>query len=91
MLIQIDCFSVVMGHIGQEAPMRASQPICVLTVLVATESRAKSWPTKYSKTLCETANLKKTEIGFQDQLLLNAGQKYCRMLQGAFCKTFDLH
>ena len=21
-------------------------------------------------------------IGFQDQLLLNAGQKYCRMLQG---------
>ena len=24
---------------------------------------------------------------FQDQLLLNAGQKYCRM--GAFCNTFD--
>ena len=22
------------------------------------------------------------KIGFQDQLLLNAGQKYCRMLQG---------
>ena len=27
------------------------------------------------------ATLKKTEIGFQDQLSLNAGQKYCRMLQ----------
>ena len=32
--------------------------------------------------LCKTATLKKTEIGFQDQLLLNAGQKDCRMLQG---------
>ena len=28
------------------------------------------------------ATLKKMEIGFQDQLSLNAGQKYCRMLQG---------
>ena len=25
---------------------------------------------------------KKTKIGFQDRLSLNAGQKYCRMLQG---------
>ena len=24
---------------------------------------------------------KKTKIGFQDRLFLNAGQKYCRMLQ----------
>ena len=32
------------------------------------------------------------KIGFQDQLSLIAGQKYCRMLQnGAFCNTFDLH
>ena len=27
------------------------------------------------------AGLKKTKIDFQDQLPLNAGQKYCRMLQ----------
>ena len=28
----------------------------------------------------------------KDQLSLNAGQKYCRMLQGgAFCNPFDLH
>ena len=27
-------------------------------------------------------NLKKTKNGFQDKLSLNAGQKYCRMLQG---------
>ena len=30
--------------------------------------------------LCKTATLKIPEIGFQDQLSLNAGQKYCRML-----------
>ena len=32
-----------------------------------------------------------TKNGFQDQLLLNAGQKYCRMLQGehsAILSTF---
>ena len=32
--------------------------------------------------LCKLATLKKTKIGFQDQFSLNAGQKYCRMLQG---------
>ena len=37
------------------------------------------------------ANLKKTEIGFQDKLSLNAGQKYCRMLpleHSAILSTF---
>ena len=28
------------------------------------------------------ATLKRQKIGFQDQLLLNAGQKYCKMLHG---------
>ena len=28
------------------------------------------------------ATLKRLKMGFQDQLWLNAGQKYCRMLQG---------
>ena len=31
--------------------------------------------------MCKTAALKKTKIVFQDYLSLNAGQKYCRMLQ----------
>ena len=34
---------------------------------------------------------KRPKIGFQDQLSLNAGQKYCRMLQGehsAILSTF---
>ena len=34
----------------------------------------------YSKT-CLKRPFKKAKIGFQDQLSLNAGQKYCRMLQ----------
>ena len=34
------------------------------------------------------ATQKRQKIGFQDQILLNAGQKYCRMLQG---DIFDLH
>ena len=37
---------------------------------------------KYRKTCLKRSLLKKTKIGFQDRLSLNAGQKYCRMLQG---------
>ena len=36
----------------------------------------------YSKTCLKQSLSKRLTIGFQDQLLLNAGQKYCRMLQG---------
>ena len=36
----------------------------------------------YNKTCLKRPLKKKTKIGFQDRLLLNAGQKYCRMLQG---------
>ena len=45
----------------------------------------------YSKTGLKRPLKKKTKIGFQDQLVLNAGQKYCRMLQGehsAILSTF---
>ena len=38
--------------------------------------------TLYSKTSVKLALSKRPKIGFQYQLLLNAGQKYCRMLQG---------
>ena len=34
----------------------------------------------YSETCVKRPLSKRPEIGFQDQLLLNAGQKYCRML-----------
>ena len=47
---------------------------------------------EYSETCLKGPLKKKLKIGFQDRLLLNAGQKYCRMLQRvAFCNTFDLH
>ena len=36
----------------------------------------------YNKTCLKRPLKKKTKIGFQDRLSLNAGQKYCRMLQG---------
>ena len=45
---------------------------------------------KHSRT-CLKRPLKKNKKSFQDRLSLNAGQKYCRMLLGAFCSTFDLH
>ena len=36
----------------------------------------------YSKTCVKRPLSKRRKVGFQDQLSLNAGQKYCRMLQG---------
>ena len=36
---------------------------------------------KYSKTCVKPPLSKRRKIGFQDQLCLNAGQRYCRMLQ----------
>ena len=41
--------------------------------------------------LCKTVTLKRQKINFEDQLSLNTGQKYCRMLQGkhyAILSTF---
>ena len=45
----------------------------------------------YSKTCVKQPHTKRPKIGFQDQLSLNAGQTYCRMLQGehsAILSTF---
>ena len=45
----------------------------------------------YSKTCVKQPLSKKQKIGFQDKLLLNTGQMYCRMLQGehsAILSTF---
>ena len=36
----------------------------------------------YTVKLSKAATLIKTKMDFQDQLSLNAGQKYCRMLRG---------
>ena len=43
---------------------------------------------KYSKTCLKWPLKKKTKIGFQAGLLLNAGQKYCRMLQESILQHF---
>ena len=48
--------------------------------------------TTYSKTCVNQPLSKRPKIGFQDQLLLNAGRKYLQNApRGAFCNTFDLH
>ena len=47
--------------------------------------------THYSKICVKRPLSKRPKIGFQDQLSLNAGQKYCRRLQGehsAILSTF---
>ena len=36
----------------------------------------------FSKTCVKRPVKKRPKLGFQDKLSLNAGQKYCRMLQG---------
>ena len=44
---------------------------------------ALSWQNgQYSKTCVKRPPTKRQKISFQDQLSLNAGQKYCKMLQG---------
>ena len=43
---------------------------------------------KYSKTYVKRPLKNRPQIGFQDQLSLNAGQKYCRMLQSEHSATF---
>ena len=38
-------------------------------------------PLRYSKTCVKLPLSKRPKIGFQDQLKINAGEKYCRMLK----------
>ena len=56
--------------------------------------QSKSYPQKgntYSETCVKRPLSKRPQIGFQGKLMLNAGQKYCRMLpleQSAILLTF---
>ena len=54
--------------------------------------RPTNWKTHnifaYSKICVKWPLSKRQKFVFQDQLSLNAGQKYCRMLPLAFCNTF---
>ena len=43
----------------------------------------------YSKTCVKQPLAKRPKIGFQAQLWLNAGKKYCRMLQGEHSAIFS--
>ena len=52
--------------------------------------RCTSAAENYSKTCVKRPLSKTTQIGFQDQLSLNAGQKYCRMLQASLSYRLSL-
>ena len=66
------CFA--QGH-NAVAPVRLEH--------AAPRSRVKHSTTEPLRSLIKKKNcVKRPQIGFQDQLSLNAGQKYCRMLQG---------
>ena len=47
------------------------------------------FPPQCSKICVKQQLSKRPKIGFQDQLSLNAGQKYCRMLQGEHSAIFS--
>ena len=70
------CSSVGYGHSDQTAPTcNQNNKIAICTPI-------------YSKTCVKQPLSKWQKIGFQDQLSLNAGQKYCRMLQGEILQYF---
>ena len=62
-----------------------------LTELTTYKLFCKQSETRYGKTCVKRPFSQRWKIGFQNQLSLNAGQKYCRMLQGehsAILSTF---
>ena len=50
--------------------------------------KGKLYKMIYSKTCLKRLLKKRPKIGFQDQLSLSAGQKYCRMLQESILQYF---
>ena len=67
------------------AVMPLCSMVCLLNSCASSANKIKTrhnMRQHYSKTCVEQPLSKKQKIGFQDQLLLNASQKYCRMLQG---------
>ena len=61
------------------------QDLCLKNINIAVPSG--EW-IEYSKTCLKQPLKKKVKIGFQDQLSLNACQKYCRMLSWSILLYF---
>ena len=82
MLIQVNFFSKFLSEIPSECEtvwIQISPKIVIQKPLYPIKM---DFDRSYSKT-CLTRPLKRRpKIGFQDRLSLNAGQKFCRMLQG---------
>ena len=54
-----------------------------------TSSKTLNSAYEYIKTCVKRPLSKRPNIGFQDQLVLNEGHKYCRMLHSAIISTFN--
>ena len=69
-----------------------SYPQCELMVILSTDSSLEDVELTFLgctvKTCFKRLLKKKTKIGFQDRLLLNVDQKYCRMLQESILQYF---
>ena len=63
--------------------------ICIRTVLQEPLLLAYAKLGSTVKPTLSGHSKRRPKIGFQDQLSLNAGQKYCRMLQGEHSEIFS--
>ena len=62
--------------------------VCTQTNDFIFEKTLDSKTEEYSKTCVKQPLSERPKIGFYDQLSLNAGQRYCRMLQGEILQYF---
>ena len=81
-------FYVNLANDSHEVFWKNKDQTVILQLSDALTSDLLTRNTMYSKTCLKRPLQKKTEIGFQDRLLLNAGQKYCRMLQESILQYY---
>ena len=85
--VVINQFRVWLGLSLQDTPA-ADITVCQVCACYFRNTEGRGY---YSKTCVKRPLSIRWKIGFQDQLSLDAGQKYCRMLQGehyAIISTF---
>ena len=84
------CLNVVILGLKGKSLLLFEKKLSYLRIRLMSAT-TKDFMLKYSKTCVKRPLSKRPQIGFQDQLSLNAGQKHCRMLQGehsAILSTF---
>ena len=72
----LECCKGIALHLPKRVNRSCSRPEAVTTMF---SGPIRFYQFSYSKTCLKQPLSKRPKMGFQDQLLLNAGQKYCRM------------